>query len=78
MKNLLEKEIPKMHSENRAQLVGTIVGVIVGIILFVGVAIPVTLDVISDSNLTGTTALVVDQVPTLLGVAALVLVASIL
>lgn len=55
--------------------VGVILAVIIGIILSVGVAIPVSQDVIDDSNLTGLTATIVGFVPVFLGIGALVLAA---
>jgi len=52
-------------------LVNTIMGVMVAIIIGVGVAIPVTNQVISDGNLTGTDATLAGFVSTLI-VAAII------
>jgi len=60
----------------KGQLGGRILVVIFGIILIVAVAIPITDDVITDANLTGTTATVVGFIPLFLGLAGLALAAA--
>ena len=55
---------------------GRVLTVIFGIILIVAVAIPITNDVITDANLTGTTATVVGFIPLFLGLAGLALAAA--
>ena len=62
---------------NKKGMVGMIVGLIVAIIALVAVAIPVTNDVITDANLTGTTATIVEFIPVFLGLAGLAIVAGI-
>lgn len=52
------------------------IGVMVAAILGVGVAIPVILDVIESSNVTGTTATVLDLVPLFVGLLLLVALAG--
>lgn len=49
-----------------------ILAFVVGIIILVAVAIPVTTSVISDANLSGTTATVVGFIPLFLGLVGLV------
>lgn len=55
---------------------GAVISVVIAIVVIVAVAIPVTNDVISDQNLTGTTATLVDLIPLFLGLAGLVVVAA--
>ena len=55
-----------------------ILAVIIGIILLVGVAVPITVDVVSDANLTGLTATVAAFLPVFIIIAALVLVVSLM
>jgi hypothetical protein len=52
------------------------IGIMVAAILGVGVAIPVILDVINDSNVTGTTKTVLDLVPLFVGLLLLVALAG--
>jgi hypothetical protein len=56
--------------------VGSIVAVIIGVIMLVAVAIPVTQDVVSSANITGTAAVVLNLLPLLLAVGAVILVAA--
>jgi hypothetical protein len=53
-----------------------VMNVIFGVILLVAVAIPVTSQVITDANLTGTTATVVGFIPLFIGLAGLALAAA--
>jgi len=55
-----------------------IMGIVIAIILVVAVAIPVTNQVITDANLTGTTSTVVELIPLLLGVAGLATVVAVI
>jgi hypothetical protein len=64
------------YKPTKAFSIGSIVAVIVGIIMLVAVAIPVTDDVITSANLTGTTATVVGLIPLLLAVGGIVLVTA--
>lgn len=54
---------------------GMMINVMVAAILGVGVAIPVILDVINDSNISGTTLVIVTLIPVMLGVLLIVAVA---
>lgn len=67
-----------MYKANKAAtgLVGAVIGLVVAIIVIVAVGIPVTTQVITDSNLTGITATVVNLVPLFFGLLALVSVAA--
>lgn len=65
-----------MFSNKRGQLGGRILVVIFGTIMIVAVAIPVTQSVITDANLTGTTATVVGFIPLFLALAGLALAAA--
>ncbi len=53
-----------------------ILAVIFGIILVVGVAIPITQEVISTANLTGISLTIVEFIPTFLALAGLALAAA--
>jgi len=70
---------PSLRNDTRAQgtnLVGLILGIVVAAIVAIGVGIPIIQDVISSSNLTGTTALVVGFIPVMLGLMIFVATAS--
>lgn len=69
------KQIEKLLRAKKG-MVNMIVGLIVAIIALVAVAIPVTQDVITTANLTGTTATIVSFIPVFLGLAGLALVAG--
>jgi len=62
------------HKKGAASIAG-ILAVVIGIILIVGVAIPVTQEVITNASLTGLTATIVGFIPVFLGIAGLVLAA---
>jgi|TARA_Y100000310_G_C20616382_1_gene780854 hypothetical protein len=64
-----------MFKRNRKAQTANILNLIVAIVLIVAAALPVTLDVIANVSLSGTTKTVVDLVPLFLGIGALVLVA---
>jgi hypothetical protein len=66
------------RAKDRAQgNIGSLfIGIMVAAILGVGVAIPVILDVINDSNVTGTTKTVLDLVPLFVGLLLLVALAG--
>lgn len=53
-------------------LVQGLIGVLVAVIIGVAVAIPVTQQVISDANLTGTTATIVGLIPLFIGLTILI------
>lgn len=65
-------------NNKKGQIGGKILVVIFGTIMIVAVAIPVTLDVIDDANLTGTTATVVGFIPLFLALAGLGLAAALI
>lgn len=52
------------------------IGVLVSAILGIGVVIPVILETINDTNISGTTALVVGLIPLMIGVLLIVAVSS--
>lgn len=64
-----------MFKRNKKAQTANILNLIVAIVLIVAAALPVTLDVIANVSLSGTTKTVVDLVPLFLGIGALVLVA---
>lgn len=64
------------YKPTKAFSVGSIVAVIIGIIMLVAVAIPVTQDVVTSANLTGTAATVTNLLPLLLAVGGVILVAA--
>jgi len=63
-------------NDQRGQFGGRVLTVIFGTILLVAVGIPITNNVISSANLTGTTATVVGFIPLFMGLAGLALAAS--
>lgn len=71
--------LAKVIASKRGQMGGTaglVIGVMIAIIVIVAVALPVTEDVVADSNTTGTTKTILDLLPLFLGLAALVTVAA--
>ncbi len=70
----------QLASQKRGQAMGgtagVVIGVMIAIIVIVAVALPVTQDVVDNSTATGTTATILDLIPLFLGLAALVVVAS--
>lgn len=76
--NNFQRPISTMKNKGIGGVSGRLVGFMVAIIIGVGVTIPLTLEVIDDANLTGVTATVVSQIPTILGVAMFVIAASIM
>ena len=65
-----------MFESKKGFTVGSIVAVVLGIIMLIALAVPVTQDVVSDANLTGTTATIANLLPLLLVVGGVILVAS--
>ncbi len=61
---------------NKKGMIGNIVGVIVAIIALVAVAIPISTQVVTDANLSGINATIVQYIPTFLALAGLALVAG--
>ena len=60
-------------SGKRGQM-GNVLTLIIGIVLLVAVALPVTLQVIANVTLTGTTATIVNLVPTFIAIGLLIFV----
>jgi hypothetical protein len=56
--------------------VGSIVAVVVGLIVLIAVAVPITTNVISTQNFTGTNLTIANILPTLMLVGAILLVVS--
>jgi uncharacterized protein YacL len=74
--NMLQN-ISKEYSYNRgASIIGGMVGLIIGIVMSVAVAIPVTEDVVTSANLTGTTKTIVEIIPVFVALIPMVLVAG--
>jgi len=65
-----------MNKYPQAGLSGAFIGIMIATIIGVGVTIPIVQDVIDDSNITGLTAVVLGNLPILLGVVLLVAVAN--
>jgi len=65
-----------MKKYNQGGLSGAFIGIMIATIIGVGVTIPIVQDVIDDSNITGLTAVVLGNLPILLGVVLLVAVAN--
>ena len=65
----------KIFKRNKKAQTANILNLIVAIVLIIAAALPVTLDVIDNVTISGTTKTVVDLVPLFLGIGALVLVA---
>ena len=66
-----------MLTAKRGQFsIGSIVAVVIGIIMLIALAVPVTQDVVSAANLTGTTATIANLLPLLIVVGGVILVAS--
>ncbi len=64
LENLLERNVEKKFGMNKgASIAQGLVALLFGIIISVGVVIPVTDDVVSNSNLTGTAATIVNLLP---------------
>ena len=56
--------------------VGSIVAVVIGLIMLIALAVPVTQDIVTSANLTGTTATIANLLPLLIIVGGVILVAS--
>lgn len=65
-------------SKKGAISVKVVVAVIIAIILLVGVAIPITQDVITSANLTGLTLLIVGFIPVFIAIAGLIVVTNLM
>jgi len=62
--------------KGQANIFGVIITLLVGILLIVAVLFPVASSVVASSGATGSTATILNQVPLLIGVLAVVLVAG--
>ena len=83
MEDLLERSVQKKHRMNSgAGIAAALVGLVLGIILAVGVALPITNDVVANAvsptggNVTGTTKTVIQTIPIFVGLIPLLLVAA--
>jgi len=65
-----------MKKKGQSGLVAALIGILIAIIVGVAAAIPVTQDIISSANLTGTTATIVELIPLMIGLVLFVAVAS--
>ncbi len=65
-----------MKKYSQGGLSGAFIGIMIATIIGVGVTIPIVQNVIDDSNITGLTAVVLGNLPILLGVVLLVAVAN--
>jgi len=64
-----------MNKKAQAGLSSAFIGIMIAVIVGVGVAIPVILEVIENSSITGTTATILNFIPLLIAVVLLVAVA---
>ena len=64
-----------MNRKGQTGLSGAFISLMIAVIIGVGVAIPVVLDIIDNSSVTGTTATILGYVPLLMAVVLLVAVA---
>jgi hypothetical protein len=71
-----KKHARKLGQNKAGRMAGQVMTVILGTILIVAVAIPVTNQVINDTNLSGLTETIVNFIPLFLGLAGLVLAMS--
>lgn len=67
------KLLETLSMGKRGQM-GNVLTLIIGIVLLVAVALPVTLQVIANVTLTGTTATIVNLVPTFIAIGLLIFV----
>ena len=65
-----------MKKNAQGGLSGAFIGIMIATIIGVGVTIPIVQDVIENSSITGLTAVVLNNLPILLGVVLLVAVAN--
>lgn len=64
-----------MNKKAQSGLSGAFIGIMIAVIIGVGIAIPVVIDTIENSTVTGTTATILNYLPLLMGVVLLVAVA---
>lgn len=71
--------VDKAYTRNSgASIVAGMIALVIGIVMAVAVAIPITNEVVTDANLTGTTATIVEILPVFVALVPLVLVAGFL
>lgn len=64
-----------MNKKAQAGLTGAFISIMIAVIIGVGIAIPVVIDTITNSSITGMTKTILDYLPLLMGVVLLVAVA---
>jgi flagellin-like protein len=74
--NYLSNATPVKTSKGQSNIFGVIITLLVGILLIVAVLFPVTSSIVASSGATGSTKTIMDQIPLLVGVMAIVLVAG--
>ena len=62
----------------RGQVTKTFMGILVMVILGVAAVIPITQQIITDANLTGTLATIVGLIPLLVGIVMIVIIMNVL
>jgi hypothetical protein len=67
-----------IRSKGQGGLSGGMIGILIAIIIGVAVAIPVINDVISDANLSGTTKIIIDLLPVMVGLLLFVGIAGLM
>lgn len=76
--NLLQNVSKEYTSNQGINMIGGMIGLIIGIVMSVAVAIPITEDVVTDANLTGTTKTIVEILPIFVALVPMVMVAGFL
>ena len=74
--NYLSNAAPIRTMKGQSNIMGVIITVLVGILLVVAVLFPTVKSVVASSGATGSTKTVMDQLPLLIGIVAIVLVAG--
>lgn len=64
-----------MNKKGQAGLSGAFIGIMIAVIIGVGVAIPVVIEILNNSSVTGTTRTILNYIPLLIAVVLLVAVA---
>lgn len=78
MQNLLERNLEKSYGFNEGALpiVAGVMGLAVAIIVAVGVALPITVDVVNTANVTGIAATIVGYLPVFVALIPLMVIVS--
>lgn len=66
-----------MQKKGQAGIIALVVGLVIGVILLIGVLVPITDDVVTEANFTGTNATIADNLTTFILIGVLVLVAGV-